>query len=154
MLKWTWLSLLVIVLDQITKQLSTAYLNYAEPVAVMPLFNLTLVHNTGAAFSFLAQAGGWQRWFFALIAVAVSTGILYWLRKLEPEKRWEAVGLSLVLGGAVGNLIDRVLYGYVVDFLDFYYGTAHYPAFNVADIAISAGAAVLIIDALRPQQQS
>ena len=154
MLKWTWLSVVMIILDQITKQLASASLNYAEPVAVMPLFNLTLVHNTGAAFSFLAQAGGWQRWFFAVIAVVVSAGILFWLKKLGQDKRWEALGLVLVLGGAVGNLIDRVVYGYVVDFLDFYYGAYHWPAFNVADISIFIGAAILIIDALRPQRES
>ena len=154
MLKWTWLSVVVVLLDQLTKQLATASLNYAEPVAVMPLFNLTLVHNTGAAFSFLAQAGGWQRWFFAIIAVVVSVGLLYWVRKLEQDKHWEAVGLSLVLGGAVGNLWDRVAYGYVVDFLDFYYAAWHWPAFNVADISIFIGAAILIIDSLWPQRQS
>ncbi len=152
MLKWLWLSVVVIVLDQLTKQLATASLNYAEPVAVMPLFNLTLVHNTGAAFSFLSQAGGWQRWFFAAIALVVSVGIVFWLKKLERDKLWEAVGLALVLAGAVGNLWDRVAYGYVVDFLDFYYGTTHWPAFNVADIAIVMGAALLILDALRPQK--
>ena len=153
MLKWTWLSVLVIVLDQFTKQLASASLNYAEPVAVMPLFNLTLVHNTGAAFSFLAQGGGWQRWFFAVIALVVSVGIIFWLKRLGRDKLWEALALALVLGGAVGNLWDRVLYGYVIDFLDFYYADWHWPAFNVADIAICMGAALLIIDSLRPQKR-
>ncbi len=154
MLKWTWLSVVVILLDQLTKQLASASLNYAEPVAVMPLFNLTLVHNTGAAFSFLSSAGGWQRWFFAVIAVAASAGILFWLKRLEQDKSWEAAGLALVLAGAIGNLIDRVLYAYVVDFLDFYYDKWHWPAFNVADIAIVIGAVVLIIDTLRAKNES
>ncbi len=154
MLKWTWLSVLVIVLDQVTKQLATATLNYAEPVAVMPLFNLTLMHNTGAAFSFLSQAGGWQRWFFAAIALLVSTGIIFWLKHLGSDKRWEAAALALVMGGAIGNVVDRILYGYVIDFLDFYYGAWHWPAFNVADMAIVVGAAILIIDSLWPRKQS
>lgn len=154
MLKWIWVSVVLVALDQLTKQLATAHLNYAEPVAVMPLFNLTLVHNTGAAFSFLAGAGGWQRWFFAGIAVAVSVGIVIWLKRLERDRTWEALSLSLILAGAVGNLWDRVLYGYVIDFLDFYYGTWHYPAFNVADIAISAGAVILIIDTLWNQKKT
>jgi signal peptidase II len=154
MLKWLWLSAVLVVLDQLTKQLATASLNYAEPVAVMPFFNLTLVHNTGAAFSFLSQAGGWQRWFFAAIALVVSVGIVFWLKRLDRDKLWEALGLALVLAGAVGNLWDRIAYGYVVDFLDFYYGSWHWPAFNVADIAIVIGAGLLIIDALRPQRQS
>jgi len=154
MLKWTWLSLLVIVLDQITKQLATATLNYAEPVAVMPLFNLTLMHNTGAAFSFLSQAGGWQRWFFAAIALLVSVGIIFWLKRLSSDKLWEALALALVMGGAIGNVVDRIVYGYVIDFLDFYYDAWHWPAFNVADMAIVVGAAILIIDSLWPRKQS
>jgi signal peptidase II len=154
MLKWTWISVLVLALDQLTKQLASSYLHYAEPVAVMPLFNLTLVHNTGAAFSFLSQAGGWQRWFFAAIALLVSAGLLLWLKRLSAEKVWEAVALTLVLGGALGNVWDRILLGYVVDFLDFYYGNWHWPAFNVADMAISGGAAILIIDSLWPRRQT
>ena len=154
MLKWTWVSVLVIALDQLTKGLATAKLNYAEPVAIMPFFNLTLVHNTGAAFSFLAQAGGWQRWFFAAIALVVSVVILFWLSRLSPKRLWEAVGLVLILGGAIGNVWDRILLGYVVDFLDFYYGNWHWPAFNVADSAIFVGAAILIIDGLRSYRKS
>jgi signal peptidase II len=154
MLKWTWVSVLVLAIDQLTKGLATAYLNYAEPVAVMPLFNLTLVHNTGAAFSFLSQAGGWQRWFFAGIALLVSAGILVWLKRLSTDKLWEALALALVLGGAIGNVWDRILLGHVVDFLDFYYGSWHWPAFNVADAAISVGAAILIIDSLWPRKKS
>jgi signal peptidase II len=154
MLKWIWLSLAVFVLDQLTKQLAVAKLIYAEPLAVMPLFNLTLVHNTGAAFSFLAQAGGWQRWFFAGIALLVSAGIIYWLKRLNRDSLWEAIGLALVLGGAVGNLWDRMVHGHVIDFLDFYYQGWHWPAFNVADISIFIGAALLIIDSLRSARKT
>jgi signal peptidase II len=154
MLKWSWVALLVIILDQFTKQLASSYLNYAEPLAVMPFFNLTLVHNTGAAFSFLSQAGGWQRWFFAAIALLVSAGILLWLKRLSADKVWEALALALVLGGALGNVWDRIVLGHVVDFLDFYYGSWHWPAFNVADISIFIGAALLIIDSLRSHKQS
>jgi signal peptidase II len=154
MLKWTWISVLVLALDQLTKQLASSYLNYAEPVAVMPLFNLTLVHNTGAAFSFLSQAGGWQRWFFAAIALLVSAGLLLWLKRLSMNKVWEAVALTLVLGGALGNVWDRILLGHVVDFLDFYYGSWHWPAFNVADMAITGGAAILIFDSLWSHKKS
>lgn len=154
MLKWIWLSLAVFVLDQLTKQLAVAKLVYADPLAVMPFFNLTLVHNTGAAFSFLAQAGGWQRWLFATIALLVSVGIIYWLKRLDRDRLWEAAGLALVLGGAVGNLWDRMVYGHVIDFLDFYYQSWHWPAFNVADISIFIGAALLIIDTLRPARKT
>lgn len=148
MLKWLWISGVVIVLDQITKQIASAKLLYADPVAVIPYFNLTLLHNTGAAFSFLAGAGGWQRWFFAAVALLASVIIILWLKKLQPGQRWLAVALALVLGGALGNLWDRLYYGYVIDFLDFYVGSYHWPAFNVADIAISVGAVMLLIDAI------
>ncbi|HEY9148425.1 MAG TPA: signal peptidase II [Gammaproteobacteria bacterium] len=153
MLKWLWVSGVVIVLDQLTKLWASSALNYAEPVPVIPFFNLTLLHNTGAAFSFLSTAGGWQRWFFALIAVAVSAVLLIWLRRLKPGQLWQALALTLVLGGALGNVIDRLYFGYVIDFLDFYYGRWHWPAFNVADMAISVGAVMLIIDSLRPERK-
>jgi len=149
MLKWLWLSVLVIVLDQLTKLWASTGLDYAEPVPVLPLINLTLLHNTGAAFSFLDQAGGWQRWLFTLIAVAVSAVLLLWLRQLKPGQRWMAVALALVLGGALGNLIDRLYLGHVIDFVDVYYGQWHFPAFNLADSAISVGVVMLIIDSLR-----
>jgi len=153
MLKWLWVSGVVIVLDQLTKLWASSALNYAEPVPVIPFFNLTLLHNTGAAFSFLSTAGGWQRWLFALIAVVVSAVLLIWLRRLKPGQLWLALALTLVLGGALGNVIDRLYFGYVIDFLDFYYGRWHWPAFNVADMAISVGAVMLIIDSLRPERK-
>ena len=147
-IKWAWLSLAVVLLDQLAKHLASIHLNYHEPVALMPGLNLTLVHNTGAAFSFLRDAGGWQRWFFMFLSGAVSIALLVWLYRLPSRHRWLACALALVLGGAIGNLWDRITLGYVVDFIDVYYSHWHWPAFNVADSAISTGAVMLIIDAL------
>lgn len=152
MLKWSWVSLLVIVLDQLTKLWASSALTYGEPVAVVPFVNLTLLHNTGAAFSFLSEAGGWQRWFFALVALVISAVILVWMRRLPTGKVWLAVSLALVLGGALGNVWDRIYLGYVVDFIDVYYQGWHWPAFNLADSAISVGAVMLIIDSLRSER--
>ena len=149
MLKWSWVSLLVIVLDQLTKLWASSALSYAEPVPIIPFLNLTLLHNTGAAFSFLSEAGGWQRWFFALVALVISAVILVWIRRLPNGKVWLAISLALVLGGALGNVWDRIFLGYVVDFIDVYYQRWHWPAFNLADAAISVGAVMLIIDSLR-----
>ena len=152
MLKWLWVTVLVIVLDQLTKLWASTALNYAESVAIIPFFNLTLMHNTGAAFSFLSEAGGWQRWFFALVALVISGVILVWLKRLPSDKVWLAVALALVLGGALGNVWDRIYYGYVIDFLDVYYRNWHWPAFNLADTAIFIGAVLLIIDGLRGEK--
>ncbi|MDD3609614.1 MAG: signal peptidase II [Halothiobacillaceae bacterium] len=149
-LRWLWLAVFVLILDQISKWAATAWLSYAEPVPVMPLLNMTLLHNTGAAFSFLASAGGWQRWFFTLIALAISIALVIWLWRLPARERLTGAALALVLGGALGNLIDRVLYGYVVDFIDVYYGSWHWPAFNIADSAITVGVALLLWTSLRP----
>jgi signal peptidase II len=147
-LAFGWIALVVIVLDQWTKGLASTYLELYQPLPLAPMLNLTLSHNTGAAFSFLSDAGGWQRWFFVVLAVGVSGMLLVWLRKLPRSARWEPVALSLVLGGALGNVWDRLVQGYVVDFIDVYYGQWHWPAFNVADSAICVGAAMLVIDAL------
>ncbi len=146
--RWLSISLLVIVLDQLGKLWVIGTFQYGDGVAITSFFNLVHARNTGAAFSFLANESGWQRFFFIGIAVAASIFITYLLRKHVAE-RWFSLALSLVLGGALGNLIDRVRFGYVVDFLDFYYGAWHFPAFNVADSAISVGAALLILDSLR-----
>ncbi len=148
-LKWLWLSGLIIALDQITKQMVSASLQMAERIAVLPSFNITLLHNRGAAFSFLNDAGGWQRWFFVVLAVGISLYLLNWLRKLPAERVCLAIALALVLGGALGNLWDRLLTGYVVDFIQVYYQKWYFPAFNIADSAISVGAALLLIDAFR-----
>lgn len=148
MLKWLWLSLLVIVLDQLTKYLASTLLSYYQPLAVMPLFNLTLMHNTGAAFSFMNDAGGWQRWLFTLIALGVSIFLGLWLKRLTVQEKLQAVALALILGGAIGNVIDRMRLGYVIDFIDVYYATWHFPAFNIADSAITIGAVLIIYDSL------
>lgn len=148
-LRWLWLSLLVIVLDQFSKFLVTHYLTLYENVHVMPLLDLRLLHNTGAAFSFLADAGGWQRWFFIVLGVGVSGFIACWLHRLpRAGHRVLAVALSLVVGGALGNVIDRIVFGHVIDFIDVHYGTWHFPAFNIADSAITVGAVLLIADSL------
>ena len=142
------LSLLVIVLDQLTKLWILANFQYGDSVPVTAFFNLVYARNSGAAFSFLAGAGGWQRFFFIGIALGASVLIVYLLRKHAAERGF-CLALSLILGGALGNLIDRVRFGYVVDFLDFYYAGYHFPAFNVADSAITLGAAWLIWDSLK-----
>lgn len=149
MLHWLWLTLLVIVLDQVTKQIASAMLALYHPIMVMPLFNFTLAHNYGAAFSFLSDAGGWQRYALAAVALITSIGITIWLKRLPKDDPWMAASLSLILGGAIGNLYDRVVLGYVVDFLDVYWGASHFPAFNIADSAISIGAAMMVIDLIR-----
>ncbi|GLS82555.1 signal peptidase II [Paraferrimonas haliotis] len=151
---WLWVALLVIALDQVTKDwvLETYQLYQVE--AVWPIFNLTYVRNYGAAFSFLHDAGGWQRWLFTSLAVGVSLLLSYWLRN-QPRALWRVnLCYVLIIGGAIGNLVDRLQHGFVVDFLDFYWGSYHFPAFNVADIAISCGAALLILEAFYPQKLS
>ncbi len=146
MQRWLWLSLLVVVLDQVSKQLIESSLMVYETIPVLPFFNLTLAYNEGAAFSFLSDQGGWQRWFFTLVAALVVLILGVWLTRLRGE-RLLAISLSLVIGGALGNLLDRLLFGYVIDFLDFFYATHHWPAFNVADIAISLGVVLMFVDA-------
>jgi len=146
MLKWLWLSLIALVLDQWTKIAVDGSMRLYESIAIIPGFNLTYVHNTGAAFSFLSEAGGWQRWFFAVMALIISVVLTVWLYRLKSHETLLAVALSLVLGGAIGNLIDRLAYGYVIDFLDVYYQSWHWPAFNIADMAISAGVFLMLLE--------
>ncbi|MEE8321219.1 MAG: signal peptidase II [Gammaproteobacteria bacterium] len=146
-MKWFWLTVIVIIVDQLTKYQAGQYLVLHEPMAIITGFNLTLMHNTGAAFSFLSQAGGWQRWFFIGLASVIGIGIIVWMIGLPSEKRWLTASLALILGGALGNLWDRVVLGYVVDFIEVYYSDWYWPAFNVADSAITIGAVMLIIDA-------
>ncbi len=148
-LKWLWLAVLVIVLDLGSKAMATAMLTYGNAVPVVPMFNLTLLHNTGAAFSFLAGAAGWQRWFFVALALIVSVVLVGWLRNLKRHETWTAIAIVLILGGALGNVYDRVIHGYVVDFLHFYWQDWHFPAFNLADTAITVGAAMMILDMFR-----
>ena len=142
------LAVAVLVLDQSTKLWASAALDYGVPLALLPLFNLTLVHNPGAAFSFLADAGGWQRIFFIALSSVVSLVLALWIWKLPRGVRLLAVALGLVLGGALGNLVDRVVHGYVIDFIDLHAGGWHWPAFNVADSAISVGVVLLLVDGL------
>jgi len=146
---WLWLALaaLLVLLDQFTKVLIVGSLQLGDGFAVTSFFNIVRVHNTGAAFSFLAQAGGWQRWFFTGLGLAAAVFIV-WLLHRHPGQRLFGFAMACVLGGAVGNVIDRVIYGHVVDFLDFHALGLHFPAFNVADSAITVGAACLILDEL------
>jgi signal peptidase II len=148
MLKWYWLSIIVIVLDQATKIAVNATMRLYESIPLIPFFNLTYVHNTGAAFSFLSEAGGWQRWFFAGLALVISIFIAIWLARLKKHETLLAISLALILGGAIGNLIDRLAYGYVIDFLDVYYQAWHWPAFNIADSAITIGVALMLLESL------
>ena len=145
---WLLLSLLIVVLDLWTKQIATDSLTLYRPVEVNSWLNMTLAHNYGAAFSFLSDAGGWQRWLFTGLASVVTLVLIVWLLKLPAQERWTAIALSLVIGGAVGNLVDRIINGYVVDFIDVYYRESHWPAFNLADSAITGGAILLLIDGL------
>lgn len=149
MLKWLWLSAIAVVLDQASKLIVDSSMQLHETIPLMPYFNLTYVHNTGAAFSFLSEAGGWQRWFFAALAIVISAVLSVWLARLQKHETLLAVALALVLGGAVGNLIDRLAYGYVIDFLDVYYKSWHWPAFNIADSAITLGVGLLLADSFR-----
>ncbi len=156
---WLWLSLIIVLLDQATKWLVMAGFEPFEAVAVVPNLNLTLMFNTGAAFSFLAEAGGWQRWLFAALALAVTGALVVWLLRLRTQERTLALALALIIGGAVGNLIDRVLLGHVIDFIQVYLPFLPlaifnpWPAFNVADSAISIGVVVLLIATLLAQDE-
>ena len=151
---WLWLSALVVLLDQLSKLAVIDRLSaYVDAIPLTGFFNLVHVHNTGAAFSLFADQPGWQRFFFLGIGVAAAAVIFYLLKKTAGRPRF-SIALALILGGAIGNVIDRVLYGYVIDFLDFYLGTWHWPAFNVADSAISVGAALLIWDSFKKDGQA
>ena len=151
MLRLLWLSALVVVLDQASKLWMMASFREYEVLTVWPVFNLTLVYNTGAAFSFLSGAGGWQRWFFITIAVVISVVMVIWMRQLRTDERLTAYGLAFIVGGAIGNLIDRVWLGKVVDFLQWHWQEWYWPAFNLADSAITLGVILLLIDGLQPR---
>ena len=146
---WLWIGIaaLIVVVDQFTKVLVLGGFQYGESLPITGFFNLVRVHNLGAAFSFLADAGGWQRWFFTGLGT-VAALVMVWLLRSHAGQRLFCAALSCILGGALGNVIDRLLHGYVVDFLDFYWGRWHFPAFNVADAAITVGAGLLILDEL------
>ena len=148
-LGYLWLSGLMVVLDQVSKAIIQRMLGLYQTVVVLPILDITRVNNRGAAFSFLGQASGWQRWLFAALAIVVSAGLALWLRRIDPRSRLLASGVALILGGAVGNLIDRLWLGHVVDFVSAHWGAHYFPAFNVADSAITIGAILLLLDAWR-----
>lgn len=146
---WLWLGVGALALDQWTKWLIVDRFDEFQRVVVLPVFEIMRLHNTGAAFSFLSDANGWQRWVFIVLGVAVSAGILVWLRRLPAKgQTLLAAGLSLILGGALGNVIDRVVHGHVIDFIRVHYEEHYFPAFNVADSAITIGAALIVLDSL------
>lgn len=149
-----WISVVVVILDLVTKHFASSNLTYAQPVEILPLLNFTLLHNTGAAFSFLSEAGGWQRWFFIGITVVVTVALLVWLYTLNRYERITAFGIVLIIGGALGNLYDRVTLGYVVDFIQVHwFGQAYFPAFNIADSAICIGTGLLLLELFLPKKQ-
>ena len=147
-LGWLWLSVAIVFVDLARKYWVSSVLTYNSPVELLPIFDLRLLHNTGAAFSFLAAEEGWQRWLFVVIAIVVSLFIVRWLKQTDSSDCLLASGYALILGGALGNLFDRIVHGHVVDFISVHYQGWYFPAFNVADIAITLGAAALIVDAL------
>jgi len=166
MLKWLGLSFLVVLLDQVSKYWANVELVKHKPIEFLPMVDLTLTYNPGAAFSFLSQAGGWQRWVFSLIAVVVSVFIVLWIKNLKQHERLQAISLALILGGALGNVIDRLFLGHVIDFVDFHYLAdqclplfapvnspaglmCHWPAFNIADSAISIGVVLMLFDGIK-----
>ncbi len=148
------ISLLVVILDQLTKYLCNSMLSYGQPLTVFPGFDLLLAYNTGAAFSFLSDAGGWQRWFFTALSFGISLLILFWIVRLPKHEKLLAFALCLILGGAVGNLIDRVLQGYVVDFISLYFQQYRFATFNIADSAISIGAMLMVLEVIRAKPQA
>ncbi|AWB68541.1 lipoprotein signal peptidase [Saccharobesus litoralis] len=151
-LRWIWIAIVVLVLDQVTKLAILDSFQLYERVNYTSFFNLVYVQNFGAAFSFLSDAGGWQRYFFTGIAIAAVVLLSVWMYKTPADKRLMPIGFSLILGGALGNLYDRISYGYVVDFLDFYYQNWHWPAFNVADMGIVVGAGLVLLDSFINQE--
>jgi len=153
-MKWFWLAGVVLILDQGSKWIADSLLGSHDVIPLLPFLALRKAYNPGAAFSFLSDASGWQRWFFAGLAVVVIGVIVAWLRRLPREQVRMALALALILGGAAGNLIDRLLYGHVIDFIDLYYKTWHWPTFNIADSTITLGAVLLILDALLGRRAS
>ena len=154
-LRWLWITVIMLILDQATKYWTVQALDLYESYEILSFFNFTYARNYGAAFSFLGDAGGWQKYLFTFIAFAVSAFLLFSLKKNSVDKRWENIAFCLVLSGAIGNVMDRLMFGYVVDFLDFDLGFYRWPTFNVADIAIFIGAAMMILASiLYPEQKN
>ena len=146
--RWLWLAALVFAFDIGIKLVVMDSMGYgwAHRIEVLPFFNLLYVHNYGAAFSFLSDQAGWQRWFFAAIAFFVSGLLLFWMSKLPATEKWNNIAYAMIIGGALGNVFDRLVHGFVVDYLDFFWGSYHWPAFNLADSTICIGAAMIILD--------
>lgn len=151
---WLVLSIFLLALDQISKWVVSTEMSLYQTIDILPVFNFTYVHNYGAAFSFLSEAGGWQKYFFSTIAVTISVLLIYWLKKLPATNKLLCSAYALILAGAIGNLIDRLVHGYVIDFLHVYYQQYDFPVFNIADVAISIGAALLLLDAFFEQKES
>lgn len=151
---WLWLSVLVLILDQWTKYLVSGHLEMYVPYKITEFFNLTLMHNTGMAFSLLADQSGWQRYFLGIVAALITVWLVYWLHSNKRKQKLQNLALVLVIGGALGNLWDRVALGYVVDFIEVHYKSYYWPAFNVADAAISIGFVLLIIDAIKNRHEN
>lgn len=152
--RWLWLAALVFVADISIKYLVMNTMGYGwdNRIEILPVFNFLYVHNYGAAFSFLSDQSGWQRWFFSAIAFAVCGMLIYWMSKLPAKERWNNSAYALIVGGAIGNVYDRLVHGFVVDYLDFFWGSYHWPAFNLADAAICVGAAMIILDGFRKKE--
>ena len=144
--RWYVVAIFLLIADQLAKYTITQNFLYGEYINIFPGLDFTLVHNTGAAFSFLSDAGGWQRWLFLIISLAVSIVLIVWLYRLKASQFFLSTSLALILGGALGNLYDRIFLGYVIDFIDFYYGIYHWPVFNIADASITLGAVFLIFE--------
>jgi len=151
---WLLLSLSLVLLDQYSKQSASGALDYGRALELTPWLNFTLMHNEGAAFSFMSSAGGWQRWFFVAISAGVSLVLALWLLRLKPSEKLIAVSLAFILGGALGNLWDRAVLGYVVDFISVHYHSRYFPTFNIADAAISIGAVLMIVDMIVNPEKS
>lgn len=147
-LRWLWVSVAIIALDQITKLLANTQLGFQIPVEILPIFNLNLTYNYGAAWSILDDASGWQRWFFLVFAITVSIILVGWLTRLTAEEKLSALAFVLVIGGALGNASDRIFHGYVIDFIQFHYAGWAFPTFNVADSAITIGVVLMLWDSL------
>ena len=153
-LRWLWLTVLLLVIDQVTKQWVVGTFDLYESVSVLPIFSITYVQNPGAAFSFLADQGGWQRWFFTAIAATACIIFIVWLSKTSKQQAMLSIAFALMLSGAMGNLIDRVLFGYVIDFIDFHWASYRFPAFNVADSMIFIGAGLMLLDSfINPEKE-
>jgi len=153
-LRWLWLTLICLILDQVTKQWVVGSINLHESINILPIFSITYVQNPGAAFSFLADQDGWQRWFFTVIAAIASIVFTVWLAKTPRSQTILSIAFALMLSGAMGNLIDRALFGYVIDFLDFHWSGYRFPAFNVADSMIFIGAALMILDSFTAENNA